>query len=377
MPEGLGFVPAAPIAVAAPAHATAVLRVDLAAVVENWRRLGVAHGGRPVAAVVKADAYGLGAARVAAALHAAGCATFFVATLDEGLALRPLLPGAVIAALNGLLPGAEEDYAAAAIDPVLGSLAEIDAWAASARRAGRSRPALLHVDTGLARLGLPPDELAALAAAPDRLTGITLRYVMSHLASSERADDPANERQRARFATACAILPPAPRSLANSSGIFLGPDYATDLARPGAALYGMNPTPGAPCPMRPALHLAARVLQLRHVAAGEAIGYNATWIAPRPSRIATVGLGYADGWHRAQSNRGAACFDGKVLPLVGRVSMDLTMFDATDVPGLAVGNWLDLIGPGRPLEDVACAAGTSAYEVLTALGARIRRVWHG
>ncbi|MGH7041082.1 MAG: alanine racemase [Acetobacteraceae bacterium] len=368
----------------------AVLEVDLAAIVANWRALAVRHPSGPVAGVVKADAYGLGAAAAAPALRAAGCRHFFVATLDEALALRPLLPGTMLAVFGGLLPGTAAEYLAHDVIPVLNALAEIDAWAGVARRVGRKLPALLHVDTGMARLGLDAAERAALRDDPARLGGIDLRYVMTHLVSAECPDDPLNTAQARRFAAACAALPVAPRSLANSSGIFLGPAFGSDLARPGAALYGINPTPGKPNPMRPVVRLRARVVALRAIGPGDTVGYNARFTAACPTRIATAAIGYADGWRRSLSNRGAAVFDGARVPLVGRVSMDLTTFDATDHPGLVPGAWLDLIGPGPgghdpagdgiadddiTVDDVAAAAGTNGYEVLTALGARVQRVY--
>jgi alanine racemase len=257
---------------------------------------------------------------------------------------------------------------------VLGSLGEIDAWTAAARHAGRALPAILHVDTGMARLGLAPAEMDRLAEAPSRLDGLRLLYVMTHLVASEEPDNPLNIKQRADFEATCARLPAAPRSLANSSGIFL-PGFGSDLARPGAALYGVNPTPGRPNPMRLPVRLTARALAVRDIAAGDSVGYNATWQATRPSRIATAAIGYADGWLRSQSNRGAAVFDGRALPLVGRVSMDLATFDATDHPGLAPGDWLELIGPARTPDDVAAAAGTNGYEVLTSLGRRFHRIY--
>ncbi len=351
------------------------LEINLAAIADNWRLLGARHASGPVAGVLKADAYGLGAARVAAHLHAAGCRHFFTAHLEEALAIRALVPGAMLAALHTPLPGSEEDYLAHGVLPVLGSLDDIARFAAIAR--GRDVPveALLHVDTGMNRLGLDAAELALLHDSPALLDGIALRYVMTHLIASEEPEDPANAAQHRRFAAACAGLPAAPRSFANSSGIFLGDAFATDLARPGAALYGINPTPGQPNPMRPAVRLSARVLQVRSVPAGASVGYNATWQASRPSRIATVAAGYADGWPRSLGSRGHAVFDGAPIPLVGRVSMDLTTYDVTDHPRIGPGSWLDLIGPGRSVDDVAADAGTNGYEVLTRLGSRYHRVW--
>ena len=352
--------------------AGAILEIDLAAIVANWRLLCTRHPSGPVAGVVKADAYGLGAREVAPALHAAGCRHFFVALLDEALAIRNSLPGSMLAVLGGLLPETARDYLAHDITPVLGSLAEIDAWTNLARDIGRPLPAILHVDTGMSRLGLDPRELAALRQDHARIAGIDLRYVMTHLVASEEPDHELNQHQLRRFAEACAGLPPAPRSLANSSGIFLGASWGSDLARPGAALYGLNPIPGAANPMRPTVRLRARVLSVRDLKPGDPVGYNATWRATRPSRIATAAIGYADGLHRSLSNRGRAFFDGRPVPLVGRVSMDLTTFDVTDIP-LDPGAWLELIGPSQGPDDIALVAGTNGYEVLTSLGRRFHR----
>jgi alanine racemase len=351
----------------------AILTVDLPAIVANWRLLCARHPSGPVAAVVKADGYGLGAPRIAATLHAAGCRHFFVALLDEALAIRHLVPGAMVAVLGGPAAGTEGEYARQDITPVLGSLAEIEAWTQAGGRAGQRLPAIVHVDTGMSRLGLDARELAILQRDHGRLAGIGVEYVMSHLAAAEVPDDPANEQQRLRFADACAGLPPARRSLANSSGIFLGPPWGSDLARPGAALYGINPTPEQPNPMQPVVSLRARVLAVRAIPVGAAVGYNAIWRAARPSRIATVGIGYADGWHRALSNRGMARFDGNPVPLVGRVSMDLSTFDVTDHPAIQPGSWLELLGPHQSPDDVARMSGTNGYEVLTSLARRVHR----
>ena len=349
-----------------------ILTVDLDAIADNWRLLRRTHGG-PTAAVVKADAYGLGAAFVAPDLLAAGARHFFVAQLEEAVALRPLLPDVMIAVLNGFAEAEASAYLAHDLLPVIGSLPEIDAYARLAHAQNRVLPALLHIDTGMNRLGLPAVDIAKIA---DHGRGIAWQYVMTHLVSAERPADPVNAEQCARFAQGCAALPGIPRSFANSSGIFLGADFRSDLARPGAALYGINPTPGQPNPMRTALRLSAPVLQLREISAGEGVGYNGAWVAQRPTVVATVALGYADGYHRA-IGRGAnpqAAFDRTRLPLIGRVSMDLLTFDATDVPGLFPGAMLELIGPEIPPDDVAAWAGTNGYEVLTSLGHRASRV---
>lgn len=349
------------------------LTIDLDAVAANWQTLAARHGGA-TAAVVKADGYGLGAAAVARRLVSAGCSTFFVAHPGEAWALRAALgPAPVIAVLNGLFDGLAERYRAHDLVPVLGSLAEIADWQQQARQAGTALPAMLHVDTGMCRLGLDPVELNRLVAEPSRLDGIRLTMVMTHLVSAETPAASINAVQLARFASACDRLPRAPRSIANSSGLFLGAGFEADLARPGAALYGINPQPGRPNPMRPVVRLTAPVLQLRTVAAGETVGYNGIWTAPRPSRIATVSVGYADGYLRALSNGGLACFDGRPVPLVGRVSMDLSTWDVTDHPAIERGSWLELIGPEMPPDEVAARAGTNGYEILTSLGSRYDR----
>jgi alanine racemase len=318
--------------------------------------------------VVKADGYGLGARPVAAALYAAGCRHFFVAYLDEALAIRDVVPDAMLAVLSGPIPGAEIEYAENRLTAVLGSLAEIAAWS------GRG-PAILHVDTGMSRLGLSDVELDVLAGDPGRLAGLDLRFVMTHLVASEEPSNALNQRQRARFAAVRSRLPPMPASLANSSGLFLGPDFGSDLARPGAALYGINPTPGSLNPMRQVVRLRIRVLAIRDIPAGATVGYNATWTAPRASRIATAALGYADGFHRSLSGKARACFDGTPIPLVGRVSMDLTTFDVTDHAAVQTGDWLELIGPHQTADDLSTLAGTNGYEVLTSLGRRFQRVY--
>jgi alanine racemase len=356
----------------------AVLTIDRAAIVANWQALGARHAragvAAPVAAVVKADAYGLGAIPVAGALLAAGCRNFFVAHGEEGVALRAALgAGPMIAVLNGFAPGADGD---AALVPVLNGLGDVAAHAGAARAAGRPLPAILHLDTGMSRLGLDAAEQARLAAEPQRLEGLRLRCVMSHLACADEPGHALNAAQAARFAAAAGRIAPAvPRSLANSAGLFLGEAFASDLARPGCALYGINPTPGRPNPMRPVVTLRAPILQVRAIAAGATVGYGATFTAARPTRIATVAAGYADGYPRALSGRAIGHVAGRAVPLVGRVSMDLLTFDVTDAPEAMPGAWVTLIGPaaGLTADDLAAAAGTIGYEILTRLGARYRR----
>jgi len=367
-----------PAAERALARTGSLLEIDLDAIIGNWRRLGQRLGpGASCAAVVKADAYGLGMARVAPALFAAGCRLFFVATPDEGLALRRLLGAAEIAVLNGLLPGTEGDFRRARLIPVLNDLGQVAAWRARAQT--RALPAMLHIDTGMGRLGLAPNETARLVAEPSRLAGLTLRAVISHLACAEEAANALNAEQLARFRAPLAHLPAAPASLAASAGIFLGGDYHFDFVRPGAALYGVNPTPRAPNPMSQVVRLKGKILQTREIDEGMTVGYGAAHRMRRPGRVATVAVGYADGWLRSSSQRGSATLGGQRVPVIGRISMDLLTLDVTEVdPALArPGSFVDLIDESHDVDAVAAAAGTIGYEILTALGRRHHRVYRG
>lgn len=358
-------------------HAGAFLEIDLKAIRENYRTLAARLGRSGCAAVVKADAYGLGAATVPLALAAEGATTFFVAHLDEAIALRWAVPMAEIFVLNGLTCGAEAEFVANRVRPVLNSLGQVDAWAAAARRAGKALPAAIQLDSGMSRLGLPEAEVAVLAEEPGRLGGVALRLVMSHLACAERQDDPMNREQLARFEAGRRRLPAAPASLANSSGVFLGPDFHFDLARPGAAIYGLASVAGAANPMRPVVRLLARIVQVREIGPGARVGYGGTFTASRPRRIATVAVGYADGYLRALSPSATAHFDGRPVPLVGTVSMDTATFDVTGVPDAVEGGLIELIGPHHPIDRLAAEAGTIGYEMLTSLGNRYARAYAG
>jgi len=360
--------------------AGARLSIDLEAVCDNWRLLRARLGRAECAAVVKADAYGLGAEVVAPALFAAGCRHFFVAHLSEGLRLREVLDAsAEIYVLHGLHPGAEAECVGRGLTPVLNSLAQVAAWQAAAGRAGRALPAVLQVDTGMARLGMEAAEWTLLASTPARLAGIDVRFVMSHLVSAEDHADPTSARQLDRFLTLRERMPGLRASLANSSGIFLGADYHFDLVRPGAALYGVAPVRGRPNPMRPVIRLQGQVLQIRSIAAGTPVGYSHTWVAPRDTRIATVAVGYADGYLRSQGNRGRVMFEGKSLPVVGTVSMDTITVDATEVPPgrIMEGSLIDLADAENGVDAIAERAGTIGYEILTSLGHRYARHYLG
>jgi alanine racemase len=382
--------------------AASELVVDLDALADNWRLLDAKHAGF-TAGVLKADAYGVGAALVAPKLYAAGCRHFFTAHLSEALAINSSLraeqsnpglealatePGLLrsarndgletrLAVLHGILPGEESIFFEQGITPVLCSLDDIALWRAQAARVGKRLGAFLHVDTGMARTGLSPADLATLSEDRSRLDGINVEVLMTHLVSAEIPTDPVNARQLERFLQIKKMFPAAKSSLANSAATFLGGAFTADLVRPGAALYGVNPTPWAANPMRPVVRLNARILQIREIAAGESVGYNGIWTASRPSRIATIAVGYADGFLRSLSNAATARFGGTDIPMVGRVSMDLTTYDVTDAPQARPGDSIELIGPGHDVDALAVEAGTNGYEILTSLGSRYQRRYLG
>jgi alanine racemase len=357
-----------------PTEATcAVLTVDLGAIAGNYHRLRREALDAEVAAVVKADGYGLGLLEVAPALWQAGCRSFFVAHPGEGVALRATLAEAAIYVLHGLQWGTGADLADAALIPVLNHPGEVASYAAAARARGRRLPAALQIDTGMCRLGLAASELERLAG-PD-LDALELRLVMSHLACAEETGNPMNQEQLARFERLRALLPGAPASLANSSGMFLGPAFHYRLCRPGVALYGVNPTPDRVNPMTPVVTLEAPVLQVHEVGAPGSVGYGAVHRTRAGARIATVPVGYADGYLRAAGARAVARVAGHEVPLAGRVSMDLISLDVSALPAGAVhpGVMVELIGGPDGVDALAAAAGTIGYEVLTRLGSRFAR----
>lgn len=354
-----------------PELAGAVLTIDLDAVAENWRRLCRTLGA-PCASVVKADAYGLGLGPVGRALAGAGCDTFFVALPEEGLRLRRILPQPEVRVfvLTGAPEGAEGLYAAHRLIPVLNTLEQAAQWLANAPAGA---PHALHVDTGMTRLGLPVEDLAALPA------GLDPCLVMSHLACSDEPAHPLNAAQLAAFTAVRARFPGTEASLANSSGVFLGPDYGFDLGRPGLALYGGNPTPGAPNPMCQVVSLQAKILQVRRVDTPRTVGYGATYRAAEGRLLATVAAGYADGLHRVLGNAGSGLLGDRVVPMVGRVSMDLIVFDVSAAPAdlARPGQSITLIGRGHDADALGAEAGTVSYEILTSLGRRYARRYLG
>jgi alanine racemase len=368
---------------AALASATGIVTVDLDAIVANWRKLEKTAVPAECAGVIKAEAYGCGVGPVARALATAGCKTFFVATLEEARAARAALPSAAIYALNGFFQNTGEAYAKIDCRPVIGDLNELAEWDVFCRRSGWNGGAAIHVDTGMNRLGLSVTDAQGLIPrinAGDH--GITL--VMSHLASAEQLNNPLNVKQLTAFREIASLFTGVTGSLANSSGIYLGAPFQFDIVRPGAALYGINPTPEADNPMQPAVELKARIVQIRNVERGETVGYGGTWTARRPTRLAIVSAGYADGYFRAASandgTRGAEVIvAGKRCPVAGRISMDMMAIDITDLPPNAArrGHMVTLIGEGITVDELAHHFGTIGYEVLTSLSRRYARIYKG
>jgi alanine racemase len=365
------------------AAATGVLTVDLDAVVANWRKLEKTAVPAECAGLIKADAYGCGLDPVARALAAAGCKTFFVATVHEARAARAAAPSAAIYVLDGFFQNCGDAYAEVNARPVIGDLNELAEWDVFCRRSGWEGGAGIHIDTGMNRLGLTVSEAQGIIPrinAGDH--GITL--VMSHLACAELLNHPLNAKQLASFREIASLFSGVPASLANSSGIFLGPHFQFDLVRPGAGLYGINPTPEADNPMQPVVDLKARIVHVRSIDKGETVGYGGTWTARRPTKLAIVSAGYADGYFRAggsnDGTRGAEVIvAGKRCPIAGRVSMDLIAVDVTDLEKNAArrGHMATLIGEGITVDELAHHFGTIGYEVLTSLGPRYARVYKG
>ncbi len=361
---------------------TARLTVNLDALKANYRTLRAAAPNSICAGVVKADAYGLGVEAVSTALWTAGCRTYFVAVLSEAENLRKLLPAAEIYVLNGLIKGAAADYVYLNVRPVLASIEEIDEWSLFCRNKNIRAPAAVHVDTGINRLGLEYAQAMDLFQNTQAFQDFELCMVMSHLACADEPDHPLNEQQVKRFKALRQLVPEVTFSLANSAGILAVPTAHFDLTRPGIALYGSNPVGSSNTVIKPVVTLQATILQVREVPAGQSIGYGATFTCQQPSKIAILGLGYADGFLRCLSGsntetRTHACIDGHLAPVVGRVSMDMIGVDVTALPDGAAtrGGMAEVIGENISLDGLALASKTLSYELLTRLGNRFERVY--
>ncbi|MCB1385296.1 MAG: alanine racemase [Nitratireductor sp.] len=371
---------------------TGRLTVDLSAITDNWRKLAgkAAHG--QCAAVVKANAYGLGLEPICAALSRAGCSEFFVATVGAAVSLRGVLPSATIYCFDGFHPQAEAVYRRHAITPVINTPEQVAAWCAKPRRGQR---AALHVDTGINRLGLTGEQLNWLTASPDLMRRLDPALVISHFACADEPADPMNDRQLEAFRAAAAHFPTARKSMANSAGVFLGRKAHFDLLRPGIALYGGEAVNNTANPMKPVVRLEGRILQLKSLPKGSAVGYGATAKLRRDTQLAVIGIGYADGLHRAASGSGTPLRKHRIgagacvmigrhrAPILGRVSMDMICVDVSDLPARGLASlkrqviageaWADVINTTLRIDELAASAGTIGYEILTSLGHRYER----
>lgn len=355
---------------AGPPHAPSVLTIDLGALKRNYQIIAEPAD---CAAVVKADAYGLGIEPVFRALREVGCVTFFVATLDEAVAVRRLEQGPTVYYLNGLMPGDAETCRSLSIRPTLNDPGQIERWADYCRSRGEALPAAVHIDTGMSRLGLSPDETERLAEQPAPLSDFEFALLLSHLACADDPGHPLNVRQRDDFAAAANALPKADRSLAASSAVFLGAGWHFEMVRAGVSLYGVSPYATEPNPMHQVINLKGKIVQTRAVDTPQTVGYGAAHRFEGPTKVATVAAGYADGYPRSLGNEGVAFIGNIAAPVIGRVSMDLITLDISEIPDAKVGDMVDLIGPHNDVDAVAAAAGTIGYELLTRLGHRYQR----
>lgn len=357
---------------------SARLTVDLDALAHNYAALRAEAPGAEAAPVLKADGYGLGAGPVGRRLWAEGARRFFVARLTEGEALRQALGPAMPAAihvLDGFGPGTGPRLAAAGLIPVLHSLPQVEAACAYAVAAGASLAATLHIDSGMNRQGLTLAEAQAVAQAPGRLAGLDVALVMSHLGSAPTPADPRNRLQLDRFAAVRPLFPEARASFAASAGIFLGPDFRFDIVRPGVSLFGGGPEERPDPRLKAVATLEAPILDIRNIALGETVGYGSAMVVDRPTRVAVVGAGYADGYVRAGKGRGRAWYAGALRPVL-IVTMDLIAVEIGEAPA-RIGDYVELLGPHALLDDVAEAAGTVAHECLVRLGDRAERIYIG
>ncbi|MEP0407883.1 alanine racemase [Roseibium sp.] len=357
------------------------LTIDRDAIAANWSLLkGLLKPGTACAATIKADAYGTGTTSTAQRLWAAGCTTFFVALPEEGALVRSALPDATVYVLGGLFSGAATDLAAGNLIPVLNCIAEVQEWADFCKGENRAFPAALQLNTGMNRLGMDPDEFADVMAQKDLTGSFDIALLMTHLACGSDPEAPLNRQQLNTFIAATQPFDHLPRSMANSAGVFLGPDYHFDLARPGISLYGGKALDTAANVMNPVAMVEARVMQLRHVPKGQTIGYGGAETVTRDSKVALVAAGYADGLHRRAGSSddrpgGFGVIGNHKVPLIGRVSMDMIALDVTDVPDDAVarGSFVEMLGPNVAASDLAAYAETIDYEYLTGLGRRYYR----
>lgn len=359
-------------------YASTDLTIDISAILHNYNYLKSAASGATVACVVKADAYGLGVAEIASNLAKAGCGHFFVANLDEALALRKIVTNADIFVLHGIFSGQEHEFCNNNITPVLNSDQQITVWQQYATEKQTKLPCIIHFDTGMHRLGLCVNNksLAEKSATLCNI-GLDIKFIMSHLACADDAGNANNDVQLQQFIEIASYFPNIQLSLANSAGIFLGNEYHFNLVRPGIALYGVSPSQSANGKLQNVIKLTSRILQIERIDRAGTVGYGAEHKVNKGTKIATIAAGYADGYLRSLSNKGICALRGKKIPVIGRVSMDLITLDVTEISDtdLGIGKEIELIGENISVDMVAEKAGTIAYEILTSLGARYKRIY--
>ncbi len=358
-----------------PPDSQATLTIDLKAIVENYQNCNHLAGGVECAAMVKADAYGMGIEQVAPTLfHKAGCKNFFVANLAEAIKLRSFTPDAIIYVLNGIFPNHIDYFIRHNIRPVLNDLDQIRLWAEIPSTA--RPPCAIHFDTGINRLGLSPKETKLFINDTSMRERLDISLIMSHLACSDDRTNPMNAQQLADFTTITRHFPGTPASLANSGGILLGPDYHFDMVRPGLLLFGGNPSNGVmPENIRAAFQITGKILQIRTLEPGQSVGYGATWTASKTCHIATINIGYADGYLQMFNNCGFAYADKTKLAIVGRVSMDMIAVDVTDIK-IKTGGDVELLGAHITLEMASEVSTLSQYEILTGVRERYQRIYN-
>ena len=355
------------------------LEINIDSIIHNYQLINNKVGNTECAAVLKADAYGMGASVIAKALDKAGCSTFFVATIDEGIELRACFSKNEnqIAVLSGLLEGSEDIFYSNKLTPVLNDTEQIKKWAIYNKQKKISAPSILHIDTGMNRLGLTINELYDIIKNPTELKELHVEWIMSHLACGDQPRDIMNEKQLSVFLNAKKEFPNVKASLANSAGVFLGQSYHLDMVRPGIALYGSGSGSIPSKPLKQVIKLYSRILQIRTLSTGASVGYGASYRVSEATRVATVGLGYADGYLRSLSNCSWVFFNGLRLPVIGRISMDYITIDITQIASekIKTGDFIEIIGDKFTLDDLATVANTVPHELLTRLGTRHHRIY--
>jgi alanine racemase len=360
-----------------PPHITGVLEISTRSILQNYRTLQTHVPKSICAAVLKADAYGFGIKEIAPLLYQNGCRHYFVAHIDEGLFLRNILKDASIFVLSGILPETEEFFIQSSLIPILTDFGMVEKWVAASKKHGQKLPCGLHMDTGMHRSGFDQSDVTKLLESFHLIDSLEVTCVMSHLVSSHAANDPLNNQQKNLFDQFRQHFPHVKASLADTGGIYLDPSFHYDIVRPGKGLFGLFSPPSSATPLIPCLKVLGRILQIRSAHKGDSVGYGATHILDRDSKLATLGVGFADGYDRRLSNQAFVEIQDFQAPVVGRISMDYTVVDVTDVPESLcyVGGWVELVNETITLDTLAHLTGTISREFSTGFGKRFHRIY--